>query len=552
MRDDIDILFAPFYVDRDRWHNDSEPRVPSIARTRAVLEALDAGAWMKDEVDIVIDGKLFDFSRFLSLARYGSSIEHERYDPFNITLLAGTYFLNFLHRAGFTVKVTNVVDRRILEELGDKYNPRFVMLSTTLLFDAVEKDTIPNAIAQIRAQWPDAIVVLGGLLLVSYRKNLAPETFTRLLLQYGADVYIASPNSEMPLLEVLSCRSAQELRSHPPIANTYVRHATHISSDPSLTEASVPIDDSFIRWSQLPRTDHLYHTVHMRTARSCAFSCAFCEYPVNQGPLTTMSLETIDKELSELRSLQSVKSIVFTDDTFNVPLGRFKQILGILKKYEFEWYSFFRPQYADRETAEMMKQSGCRAVFAGLESVDQTVLSNMNKKATPGAYRKGLAELKRQGISVHANFIVGFPGETAESVEKMARFIDETEPEFITVCTWVYIPSTPIGLRCREFQIEGFGMHWKHISMNSNEAGALARAVVSEQKRAVHNAVRGEAWSEFLLYANGCSTPEIQSAVSTFNSFIGRDVSMQAVKSSPKFRSLESWLQKHNLPRPIS
>ena len=48
-------------------------------------------------------------------------------------------------------------------------------------------------------------------------------------------------------------------------------------------------------------------------------------------------------------------------------------------------------------------------------------------------------------------------------------------------------------------------MDWKHNTMTSDRAQKLARQVVSEQKYSVHNAVRGEAWSEFLLYANGFS-----------------------------------------------
>ena len=98
--------------------------------------------------------------------------------------------------------------------------------------------------------------------------------------------------------------------------------------------------DAYIRWNHLPQTDHLYHTVHTRTARSCAFNCAFCEYPVNQGPLTLAPLDAIRRELDELTELGIVRSLVFTDDTFNVPRKRFQEIVRLLTRYDFEWYSF--------------------------------------------------------------------------------------------------------------------------------------------------------------------------------------------------------------------
>ena len=39
---------------------------------------------MKDEVDLVIDGRVYDFGRFLSWVRYGDMSQHGRYDLFNM------------------------------------------------------------------------------------------------------------------------------------------------------------------------------------------------------------------------------------------------------------------------------------------------------------------------------------------------------------------------------------------------------------------------------------------------------------------------------------
>jgi p-methyltransferase len=547
----IDALFISYYVNRGRWHNDNEEDdvAPSLARTRGLLAALSDDVWMKDEFDVVIDGKVYDFSRFLSWARYGTAAEQSRYDPFNITLLAGTYYLNLLHRRGISIRVANVVDRRVLEHLGREYEPRFVLLSTTLLFDAADRDVVATAVCQIRAQWPDAIVVLGGLMLVSYSKILPGPQFARLLLSYRADAYVVSPRGEAAVLEMLRRASLPAILAGD-VPNTYVRSGKEIIAPAILTETEPGLADNYIRWSELPQTEHLYHTVHMRTARSCAFKCAFCEYPVNQGPLTLAPLEVVDRELSELKALGTVRSIVFTDDTFNVPLRRFKELLKILARFDFEWYSFFRPQYADAETARLMKLAGCRAVFAGLESVDDQILRNMNKVANADAYRRGISHLKRYGIGVHANFIVGFPGETEETATKIVGFLDESGIEFCTICTWAYIPSTPIGRRAGEFGIEGMGFHWRHKTMTSATAQRLARQIALEQKSAVHNAARGEAWTEFLLYANGFSVDETRLAIQCFNTCAGRDVSADNIRRSAKFIALQSVLRAREMPLP--
>jgi len=552
MPETIDALFIPFYSNMDRWHNDSDRdfEYPSLARTRGLLTALSDELFMKDEVDLVMDGKLYDFSRFMSWVHYGDTTEYERYEPFTLTLLAGTYYLDLLSRHGFAVRVANAVHRERLEELGRLYDPRFILLSTTLLFDAAERESIPLAIRQLRRQWPDAVIVLGGLMLVSYEKNLPRPIFLSQLQSYGADVYVVSARGETPLLEILRRGSMQALLADPKIPCTYIVSKGEVHQPPAYPEMGLEMRDSYIRWSKLPQTDHLYHTVHMRTARSCAFKCAFCEYPVNQGPLSLIPVDTVDLELQEIQRLGKIRSLIFTDDTFNVPLGRFKQLLKVLARYDFEWYSFFRPQYADRDTAKWMKDAHCRAVFAGLESVDNQVLKNMNKVAKVDDYKRGIEQLKKQDIQVHANFIVGFPGETEDSAEKIVRFLDEMEIPFCTVCTWVYIPSTPIGARAGEFGIEGMGIDWKHNTMNSQQAQTLARRVVQEQRYSVHNAVRGEAWSEFMLYANGFTVDEVRLAVETFNRFLGRDAAEDEIRNSPDYAALRAVLERHPMPPP--
>jgi anaerobic magnesium-protoporphyrin IX monomethyl ester cyclase len=547
----LDALFISYYANADRWHNDLEADPPpNLARTRGVLAALSDDVWMKDEVDIVIDGRLYDFSRFLSWVQYGSTVERVRFDPFNMTLLAGTYYLNLLSAHGFDIRVANAADRFVLEELGAAYHPRFVLLSTTLLFDAADRDAIPTAVRQIRAQWPDAVVVLGGLMLVSYEKNLPRPQFLRLLRDYGADAYVVSPRGETPLLEILGCGSAEGLFTCSSIPRTYVVSGQTVVAPSDAPEVGLDMADTHIRWSRLPQTEHLYHTAHVRTARSCAFRCAFCEYPINQGPLTLAPVDVVKAELDELKALGTVSSIVFTDDTFNVPLRRFKQLLRVLAEYDFEWYSFFRPQYADEETAQLMKASGCRAVFAGLESVDDRILKNMNKAAKADAYKRGIDQLKRHDIQVHANFIVGFPGETEESARKIIPFLDQTGIDFCTVCTWAYIPSTPIAARAEEFGIEGMGMTWRHDTMTSEAAQALAREVATEQKSAVHNAVRGEAWMEFLMYANGFSVADVRLAVSCFNRCLGRDVAAEDIRGWAEYPALKDVLEANEMPRP--
>jgi p-methyltransferase len=147
---------------------------------------------------------------------------------------------------------------------------------------------------------------------------------------------------------------------------------------------------------------------------------------------------------------------------------------------------------------------------------------------------------------------VGFPGETERTARKIVPFLDEMGIEFCTVCTWSYIPSTPIGKRKAEFQIEGFGVEWTHSSMTSVEAQALAREIALQQKYSVHNSVRGEAWTEFLLYANGFTVDEVRLAVRTFNRYLGKDTAEEEIRASADYAALRGVLERRPMPVPRS
>ena len=95
MSETIDALFVSNYVDIDRWHNDEagDLQVPSVGRVKGTLSALSDTEWMKDEVDVVMEGRLYDFSRFLSWVRHGKTTEWQRYDVFSMTLMAIPMYL---------------------------------------------------------------------------------------------------------------------------------------------------------------------------------------------------------------------------------------------------------------------------------------------------------------------------------------------------------------------------------------------------------------------------------------------------------------------------
>jgi anaerobic magnesium-protoporphyrin IX monomethyl ester cyclase len=70
----------------------------------------------------------------------------------------------------------------------------------------------------------------------------------------------------------------------------------------------------------------------------------------------------------------------------------------------------------------LLKASGCRRIYLGLETGNQNTLELMKKKATLEEGKNAVRLFHKSGIEVAAFFIVGYPGETIPSIEDTFRF----------------------------------------------------------------------------------------------------------------------------------
>jgi p-methyltransferase len=226
----------------------------------------------------------------------------------------------------------------------------------------------------------------------------------------------------------------------------------------------------------------------------------------------------------------------------------------MMAKFDFEWYSFFRPQFADPETVRLMKEAHCRGVFLGIESADDQILRNMNKAATVTAFKRGITELRRHDIRMHANFVVGFPGDTPDTSRKLVDFLDDTGIEFFTLAPFYYVHSTPIHQRAAEVGLEGAFERWRHDTMTSEQAFALTAELKRAPKYAIHapELAANNFWTEIMFYANGWTVDEARSAFRLFNRFEGMAVTAAELRAAPEYSGVAAALQRRPMPRPVN
>lgn len=398
-------------------------------------------------------------------------------DTFSATI---PYLGTYLHKRGFTFDYIHSFQGE-KEELARKLKEENILTIavTTTLYVSVFP--VMEIIDFIKKYNPTAKIIVGGPFIST---KFRTQDLQELKILFGnnlkADIYVNSSQGEAALVKIITA-----LKKNLPLSrvnNIYYKTGNRWELTPPLTEDN-QLSRDMVDWDLFShRPDR---QVMVRTSISCPFSCAFCGYPEHAGRYQTVDVESIEKELNALEKKKTVKSVYFIDDTFNIPVKRFKEILRMLarKKYSFKWHSYFRCQYADREMVELMKESGCEGVFLGLESGNNQILKNMNKAVTVEKYHEGIALLKEYDMVTYGNFIIGFPGETHETVEDTIKLIEETEIDFYRVQLWYCEVVTPIWQQRDKYNIKGESFEWKHRTMDSKTAADLVEKVFLSIKK---------------------------------------------------------------------
>ena len=349
---------------------------------------------------------------------------------------------------------------------------------------------VVSIVDMIRQRCPETTIVVGGPLIYNLVHDLDDETLQGTFRAMGADIYVRESQGEATLASIMKClQSGGNLADIP---NCYINSTSGFQFTKHVPENN-PIEECSIDWDSFEDWE-LGDTVQMRTARSCAFKCSFCDYPLRAGALSAAEVATVERELRQL-ARRRVRNVVFIDDTFNVPIGRFCKIceMMIANDFPFSWFSYFRCSNAkDPAVFDLLSHSGCAGVFLGVESADETVLANMNKRAHGDDYRRGIAEFNKRNIASFASLIVGFPGETQQSITNTINFLNEACPTFYRVEPLWYNVRAPIAKDAERFGLSGSAFRWKHSTMEANTAADGAQRIFEE--------VHGPAWMPMYMF----------------------------------------------------
>jgi len=352
------------------------------------------------------------------------------------------YLAAFLEGGGCDV---NVIDCQVLrptrEQLGDelrKRQPDIVGVTASTLTYKPAIEIVKTA----KEALPKCLTIMGG----PHVTILDKET----LIQNSEVDVIVRKEGEQTLLELLNVVSRSNMRNFNEILGITFRKNGQVIRNPdrlfiqNLDELPYPA----FKFFPLKKYRVFGKTyLPIITSRGCPFQCTFCMASQMCGRrFRARSPRNVADELELLRDEYGADAVTFYDDTFTFDINRAYKICEEMKKRKFHllWDCRTRVDMISKELLATMKSADCQLIHFGVESGSQEILNAMKKGTTVEQNERAIKWAKEAGILVAISVIIGYPGETKETMKQTMDFIQKTEPDYVYVCVPTPYPGTEL------------------------------------------------------------------------------------------------------------
>jgi anaerobic magnesium-protoporphyrin IX monomethyl ester cyclase len=205
------------------------------------------------------------------------------------------------------------------------------------------------------------------------------------------------------------------------------------------------------KYIEFGRKKYGYSITTVMSTRGCPYKCEFCSNVIFGASYRERSAQNVVDEVEQALVL-GYDRISFADDVFTLRQKRVREVCREIKLrgLNFNWECLARVDSLSDTAYVQMFKAGCRRVYFGIESGDDSILKLMNKKITTDEARHAVLAAHDAGLEVGAFFILFYPGETDRTVLNTLRFATSLPLDYLGLTMPYPLPGTALYERVKD------------------------------------------------------------------------------------------------------
>jgi anaerobic magnesium-protoporphyrin IX monomethyl ester cyclase len=294
----------------------------------------------------------------------------------------------------------------------------------------------------IRAARPQIVTVLGG-------PEVGPAAEKVLAENPAVDMVVRGEGEETfaELLRVLASGKRPWM-----CAGVTARNGDEIVSAPDRE----PIEDldtipsPYLSGVLVPDETSSY----IETARGCPHKCGYCFEAKGTAGIRSFSRERIRADIDAVAASPGVRTFSFIDSVFNLTNERLAWLADLVEPHARRGIRLHTievdiERIGDAEAADL-RRAGVTSVETGPQTIGAEALRTSRRTLRADRFVAGVEALKRAGISIECDLIIGLPGDDAFDVIGGLRWLLGLDPGVVQASTLRVLPGTDFSARAGE------------------------------------------------------------------------------------------------------
>jgi anaerobic magnesium-protoporphyrin IX monomethyl ester cyclase len=330
--------------------------------------------------------------------------------PMNMVCLG-----SYLKQNGVSVRIIHDKQFQLNEftKIIKEENPRILGLSC----DCFNSESCFQLAKLTKLISKECLVVLGGT-----HATLFPNL---ILEKIPAVDIVVRGEGEQPLLEMINyLRTKGELGS---VSGISYRNNGKIivNKDRPVTESPssfLSLSYDLLDMKQI-LSEGCSDQLPIHTGRGCGFLCKFCTDANQMETWYRRDASSIIAEIQRCIKDYGVQGFLFLENTFTGDKRRVRELCEQIGRVglKIRWTCVTHLNCVDNELLISMKAAGCQKIVYGVDSLSEDILKKMKKGNGVQKAMQVLRQTYQLGIETEYMIILGYPGETEETLLETER-----------------------------------------------------------------------------------------------------------------------------------